>query len=160
MTMTIRNALPNDLEGILALNQTALPHVNALEINDVERFLEKASYFKVIGDLDGFLIVLKPGLDYDSANYRWFSNAFDDFFYIDRIIIDKRARSQGLGSLLYKNIIEIARLQTARLTCEVNSRPPNPQSMSFHQRFGFTPIGTQKTEGGIKEVTMLSLELK
>ncbi|MBT4933705.1 MAG: GNAT family N-acetyltransferase [Rhodospirillaceae bacterium] len=157
--MTIRNALPDDLASILALNQTALPHVNALDIGDMERFLEQAAYFKVIGDLDGFLIGLKPGLDYGSDNYRWFSDAFDDFYYIDRIIISESARGQGLGSLLYKDIIESARSHTPRLTCEVNTRPANPQSMTFHQRFGFTPVGTQQTEGGTKEVTLLSLEL-
>lgn len=157
--MTIRNALPKDLANILELNQQALPHVNSLRIGDLERFLEQAAYFKIIGDLDGFLIGLRPGLDYSSDNYRWFSEAFEDFFYIDRIIIDERARGQELGSLLYKDIIETARAHTPRLTCEVNSRPPNPHSMAFHQRFGFAPVGTQQTEGGTKEVTLLSLDL-
>jgi uncharacterized protein len=157
--MIIRNALPDDLAVLLDLNQKALPHVNSIEIGDMERFLEQAAYFKIIGDLDGFLIGLKPGLDYASDNYRWFSDAFEDFYYIDRIIIAEGARGQGLGNLLYEDIIETARTHTPRLTCEVNSRPPNPHSMAFHQRFGFAPVGTQKTEGGTKEVTLLSLDL-
>ena len=144
--MTLRNALFDDLPRLLDLNESALPHVNSIELGDMEWYLEIAAYFKVVenpnSDLLGFMIALNPGLEYSSDNYRWFSDAFDDFYYIDRIIISESARSH-----------------TPRLTCEVNTRPANPQSMTFHQRFGFTPVGTQQTEGGTKEVTLLSLEL-
>lgn len=161
--MALRNALPDDLPLVLELNQKALPHVNSLVLDDMREFLEQATYFKVTanqnGGLDGFLIALKPGLDYGSDNYRWFSNAFDDFLYIDRVVIAPSARGQGLGSQLYRDVIEAAQSLAPRLTCEVNSRPPNPQSMTFHERFDFVPVGTQQTEGGTKEVSLLSLEL-
>ncbi len=161
--MTIRNADPDDLAEILALNQKALPHVSSVALEDMQRFLEQAAYFKVAcapaGDLQGFLIALMPGLDYASDNYRWFSQTFDDFFYIDRIVIAENARGQGLGSLLYQDVIETARSHAPRLTCEVNSQPPNPLSMAFHERFDFAPVGTQQTEDGTKEVTLLSLDL-
>ncbi|NQU56227.1 MAG: GNAT family N-acetyltransferase [Rhodospirillales bacterium] len=161
--MTIRTARPDDLKEILELNQKALPHVSSVTLQDMQRFLDQAAYFKVAanqnGGLKGFLIGLKPGLDYASDNYRWFSNTFEDFFYIDRIVIAENSRAQGFGSLLYKDVIETARRHAPRLTCEVNSRPPNPHSMAFHTRFDFAPVGTQQTEGGTKEVTLLSLEL-
>ncbi len=161
--MTIRDTHPDDLAEVLALNQKALPHVSSVALEDMQRFLEQAAYFKVAcdpaGDLQGFLIALMPGLDYASDNYRWFSKTFDDFFYIDRIVIAENARGQGLGSLLYKDVIETARSHAPRLTCEVNSKPPNPLSMAFHERFDFAPVGTQQTEGGTKEVTLLSLDL-
>jgi len=161
--MSIRNAVLDDLDQILLLNQRALPHVSSVTIEDMQRFLEQAAYFKVTGEpggvVKGFLIALTPGLDYASTNYRWFSKAFDDFFYIDRIVIAENARGQGLGSLFYQDVIETARTHAPRLTCEVNSRPPNPQSMAFHARFDFVPVGTQQTEGDTKEVTLLSLDL-
>ncbi len=161
--MTIRDAHPDDLVEVLALNQKALPHVSSVALEDMQRFLEQAAYFKIsrdpVGDLQGFLIALMPGLDYASDNYRWFSQAFDDFFYIDRIVIAENSRGQGLGSLLYQDVIETARSHAPRLTCEVNSKPPNPLSMAFHERFDFAPVGTQQTEGGTKEVTLLSLDL-
>ena len=161
--MTIRDAHPDDLVEVLALNQKALPHVSSVALEDMQRFLEQAAYFKIsrdpVGDLQGFLIALMPGLVYASDNYRWFSQAFDDFFYIDRIVIAENSRGQGLGSLLYQDVIETARSHAPRLTCEVNSKPPNPLSMAFHERFDFAPVGTQQTEGGTKEVTLLSLDL-
>ncbi len=111
--MTVRNALSDDLSCVLGLNQKALPHVSSVALGDMRRFLEQAAYFKIIdnqnGGLNDFPIALRPGLDYASDNYRWFSDAFDDFFYIDR--------------------------------------------------FDFAPVGAQRTEGGTKEVTLLSLEL-
>jgi len=161
--MTIRDTHSDDLAEVLALNQKALPHVSSVTLEDMRRFLEQAAYFKVAcapaGDLQGFLIALMPGLDYASDNYRWFSKTFDNFFYIDRIVIAENARARGLGSLLYKDVIETARSHAPRLTCEVNSKPPNPLSMAFHARFDFAAVGTQQTEGGAKEVTLLSLDL-
>jgi uncharacterized protein len=161
--MTLRNALFDDLPRLLDLNESALPHVNSIELGDMEWYLEIAAYFKVVenpnSDLLGFMIALNPGLEYSSDNYRWFSDAYDDFYYIDRIVISEKGRGQGYGSLLYNDVIDTARRCAPVLTCEVNSRPPNPASMAFHNNFGFKSVGTQQTEGGSKEVTLMSLNL-
>ena len=122
-------------------------------------FLDKSAYFRVIGDIKGFLIALKPGLQYDSNNYRWFSSRYDSFFYIDRIIISEDFRRQGLGSQLYKDVIKAATSCSPRITCEVNSKPANPNSMSFHKTHGFTSVGTLQTEGREKEVRLFSLDV-
>jgi len=157
----IRDAEKGDLSAILQVNQAALPHVSSVTLADMERFIEIASYFRVIESahrLAGFLIALNPGHDYASDNYRWFNDTYDDFFYIDRIVIAGDAQGKGLGTALYRQVIMIARAFAPRLTCEVNTQPPNPQSMDFHDGFGFKSVGTQQTEGGSKEVALLSLE--
>jgi len=159
IALDLRDALSDDLPEVLALNQKALPHVSSVSLKDMQRFLEQAAYFKIINGFKGFLIALKPGLDYASDNYRWFSNNFDEFLYIDRIVISEDARRRGLGSQLYKDVIDTARGYSPRLTCEVNSQPPNPQSMVFHKAFGFSCVGVQSTEVGTKEVRLLSLDL-
>ena len=41
------------------------------------------------------------------------------------------------------------------MTCEVNMRPPNKVSIFFHEKYGFEKVGTQKTEGGNKEVSLM-----
>ena len=159
----LRAVETNDLPRVLDLNQAALPHVSSVVLADMERFVEIASYFQVAevdGQVAGFLIALNPGHDYASDNYRWFNTTYDDFFYIDRIVIGDDARGQGLGSALYQQVILTASAFAPRVTCEVNSRPPNPLSMAFHDRFGFKAVGTQQTEGGRKEVTLLSLDFK
>ena len=45
------------------------------------------------------------------------------------------------------------------MTCEVNLKPPNESSMRFHERYGFTQIGSQATEGGQKEVALMAKTL-
>ena len=155
----LRDALSEDLPTLLSLNQKALPHVNSVTNEDLRWFLKHSAYFKVTAGLKGFLIALEPGLDYRSDNYRWFSSRFDNFFYIDRVVVSENFRRQGLGRQLYKDVIETARRCSPRITCEVNSEPPNPKSMVFHESFEFSCVGTQKTQGGEKEVRLLSLEL-
>ena len=160
--LRIRNTETTDLPRVLDLNQAALPHVSSVGLADMERFAETAHCFRVIeanNQVAGFLIALEPGLDYPSDNYQWFERHFEDFLYIDRIVITDSAHGKGFGSALYRDVIEVARKMAPRLTCEVNTRPPNPQSMAFHDRFGFQSVGTQQTEQGAKEVSLLSLDL-
>jgi len=157
----IRDAETADLPYVLEMNQAALPHVSSLTLDDLKRFAEIAGYFR-IAEIDhrpsGFLIALNPGLDYASDNYRWFNSTYDDFFYIDRIVIAEGARGKGLGSAFYRQVILIANTFAPRVTCEVNTLPPNPLSLAFHDHFGFKTVGTQQTEGGTKEVALLSLD--
>jgi predicted GNAT superfamily acetyltransferase len=54
--------------------------------------------------------------------------------------------------------MENARRVSPRLTCEVNSTPPNPKSIVFHKAFGFSCVGTQLTEGGEKAVKLFALD--
>jgi len=162
-TPILRDAETFDLPAVLDLNQAAVPHVSSVTLADMERFAEIAGYFRVAevgGRVAGFLIALNPGHDYASDNYRWFNDNFDDFFYIDRIVIADNAQGKGLGAALYQQVILIAKAFAPRLTCEVNTQPPNPQSMAFHEGFGFKCVGTQQTEGGNKEVALLSLDFE
>ncbi len=159
---TIRAAETTDLPRILDLNQAALPDVSSVTLADMEVLRQIAGYFHIIESgeqIAGFLIGLATGLDYASPNYRWFDRTYDDFFYVDRIVIADQAQGAGLGRALYRNVIDFARTHARRLTCEVNTRPANPRSMAFHDHFGFLQVGSQQTEGGDKEVAMLSLDL-
>lgn len=45
------------------------------------------------------------------------------------------------------------------VTCEVNIRPPNPESLAFHDRQGFVEVGTQETEDGRKTVSLRAKSL-
>jgi uncharacterized protein len=42
---------------------------------------------------------------------------------------------------------------------EVNIRPRNDESLRFHERHGFAPVGELDTEDGAKRVTMLAKHL-
>ena len=47
------------------------------------------------------LVTLRPGALYDSVNYRWFCENFDDFLYLDRIMVSDHARRRGIATLVY-----------------------------------------------------------
>ena len=67
-------------------------------------------------------------------------------------------RGKGIGTQFYDHIAE--RSLQKRITCEVNVKPPNPQSLAFHARMGFIEIAQQDTEGGKKRVSLLVRELE
>lgn len=161
MTNEIRDAGPGDYDALVLLNNAAVPAVNALTVADFADFATEADLFRVIGpvgDPRAVLIALRPGRRYDSQNYRWFERTYDSFLYVDRVVVTKAHRGEGLGAVLYDDFAAAGRrLGVRRLTCEVNLDPPNPGSMRFHERLGFRPVGTQ--EAGGKRVQMLMREL-
>lgn len=158
--MKIRIAEKEDLKNVLDLNQAALPHVSSVELSDMQDFLEYASPFLVLEEnkeLVGFMIVLQKGLAYESLNYGFFCNNYDDFDYVDRIVISETSRGNGLGTALYAYLFEHSNKNM--VTCEINLKPENLNSMAFHKALGFTQVAEQKTQGGKKSVAMMIRKL-
>lgn len=147
-----------DLPHIHNLNQGALPAVSSITINDFTQFLEMADYFRVIkvkDNIAGFLIALTPGKDYHSPNYKWFEKKYSQFMYVDRIVIDPSFQTRGLGRAFYDDLKIFSQRYTPIITCEVNLKPKNEGSLLFHKKYGFEQVGTQKTERGKKEVSLM-----
>jgi len=147
-----------DLPHIHNLNQGALPAVSSITINDMTQFLEMADYFRVIkvkNNIAGFLIALAPGKNYQSPNYKWFEKKYSQFMYVDRIVIDPSFQSRGLGRAFYDDLKILCQRYTPIITCEVNLNPKNDGSLLFHKKYGFEQVGTQKTERGKKEVSLM-----
>ena len=162
MIFTISTTVSKQLPTIVKINQEALPAVSSVTLKDMEHFLSIVDYFRTL-QLDdiivGFLIALTPGKDYHSPNYKWFEKKFDSFMYVDRIVIDPAYQSNGLGWAFYNNLREFTESRSPHITCEVNLRPPNEGSIIFHEKYGFRQIGTQETEGGKKEVSLLEYKI-
>jgi hypothetical protein len=158
----IRPLKSADFEAALRLNNGAVPHVNELNKAELSDLADEAAVAHV-GERDGaivaLLIALRPGAAYGSLNYGWFSQHYDDFLYVDRIVIDGAARGSGLGRTLYEDLIRRSAGQTARIVCEVNEEPPNPGSLAFHQAMGFTAVGRQHWPQQGKRVVMLAKDL-
>lgn len=158
--LTLRDLDGDDLAWLLALNQACLPAVSSLDATSLTRLLAEASLARLAALDDerlGALIAFRPGADYGSDNYRWFCAAYDDFLYVDRVMVSGAARGRGVGAALYEDAAETAqRLGVPRLTCEVNEEPPNPGSMRFHERLGFEAVESRPSAGGRKRVAMLA----
>jgi predicted GNAT superfamily acetyltransferase len=163
VTLTTRPVHPDDLPQLLALNNLAVPAVNELDEAALRAILAVAHASIAVvddtkrGEVLGFALTLAPGADYQSENYRWFSACSSDFLYVDRIVVAESARGGGIGGLLYAAIFDEARaVGAAEVFCEVNLEPPNPGSLRFHGRLGFSEVGQQATKGGEVVVSLLA----
>lgn len=160
--MRIVDVVSKNLEDLWRLNQDSVPHVGSVTLDDMHWFADNAHYFRVAwlnGELAGFLIGLRPGLPYDSPNYRWFSHQYRDFGYVDRVAVSRNARRMRVATRLYEDFATTLDRAVDVMTCEVNIRPANDASMLYHTQYGFRKVGTQETEGGKKEVALLELKL-
>jgi predicted GNAT superfamily acetyltransferase len=148
----------SDLEVLRALNEAAVPAVNSVSLATLRRLWGLAELFPVAhgdGAPLGFLVLLGPGVDYESPNYRWFAGRYADFLYVDRVVVEAGARRHGVGRALYGEAWQRACRRRAPLACEVNLEPPNPGSLAFHRSFGFHQVGVQDTEAGSKTVSLM-----
>lgn len=158
----IRDVRGADLNAVHAINEAAVPHVNSISLQRFQGFLTEAAYFRIAmldGRLAAYLVAFAPGAPYESVNYRWFQERYSDFIYIDRIAVHAGARRRGIAAALYRDLFRFAQARTALLTCEVNTRPVNGESLAFHRSFGFREVGTQETEGGAKSVSLMAVTL-
>lgn len=154
--MNIRNATDQDLSAVLAMNEDSVPHVSSVDLSEMKYYLENANSFLIIEEdrePAGFMIVLQKGLNYESLNYKFFSTNYDEFDYVDRIVITEKYRGRKLGTALYQHLAKNS--EQKLITCEVNLKPPNPNSLGFHKSLGFRKVAEQATEGGKKKVALM-----
>jgi predicted GNAT superfamily acetyltransferase len=147
-----------DYPAILALNAAAVPNMNEISEETLRRLHQDSCYLRVAKTEDcvvAFLLALPEGTAYGSPNYRWFSERYPAFVYIDRVVVDPAAHRRGVGRLLYQDLEAVARSRAPLLACEVNLRPANPGSVLFHESLGFEGVGEQETEGGAKRVLLM-----
>jgi predicted GNAT superfamily acetyltransferase len=141
----IRPILPSDFLEVLEINNSNVPAVGELTLEKLQYLVEHSLQTLVVEQhtIVGFCVTFAPTAPYDSPNYQWFCNRYEQFVYLDRIAFVSEAQGKGLGKLLYQHI-ERLMLGTGLvhpLCCEVNLEPPNLGSLRFHQSIGFTEVG-------------------
>lgn len=152
--VVIRSIETDDLDRILEINEANVPEVGPVDAERM-RYLVDESPIALVLELDGrivgFCLVMPLDSEYDSVNYRWFTQRYDDFMYLDRVAFDADAQGRGLGTVLYAEVDRLMMPREAsRLALEVNLDPPNEPSLAFHARRGFVEVGRQDTPYGIR----------
>jgi uncharacterized protein len=142
MKIIIRNPKLSDMSEIVAINSSCIPYVDYRDISYFENSINNTNYYFVAecdNKVSGFIIAYDEKQNCDSENYRYFNKIFSDFIYVDRIVVNEKYHGLNIGTQLYKNIGSISG-NIKRLTCEVNTNPPNKPSILFHQKIGFKEI--------------------
>ena len=150
----VRDFRAGDFDEVLRMNNENDPAVSWLERDELEADLRVAKHALVVGDdeVKGFCVTFASGLGRDlGVNYRWFTEHYPDFVYLDRVVVDAPHRSQRLGEALYREVERriIAEGKTTLFACEVNMRPRNDGSLRFHARLGFEQVGEQVSKPGL-----------
>jgi predicted GNAT superfamily acetyltransferase len=145
MSTTLRTLSFDDVPTVWRINEEGLPGVGKVSEDAIADLLALADL--PLGafegeDLVAFVLCLLPGTRYASLNYAWFNERYDQFVYVDRIAVAQAHRNRQVGTLLYASVIEHAGKRCWPIAAEVSLQPPNPGSMRFHQRHGFTELGT------------------
>jgi uncharacterized protein len=158
MSMQLRDVQNQDLDTILAINNSAGESILPIDGARMARFLDIARYFKIAevdGQIAGFLIALTPEADYDSPNFRWFQSQYREFVYIDRVVITPDFRRSGVGRLFYADVLNFTEMRSPHLTCEVFIEPRDEVSLVFFATQGFVEVGQQVLANG-RKVSLLS----
>ena len=155
-TMDLRELRSEDISEIWEINEQGLPGTGKVSHEEIEALLDISEI--AIGVFDsnkllGFVICLLPGTNYASLNYSWFNKKYDEFIYVDRIAVSQTYRDQNIGSIIYQKVVDYSKENNVPIAAEVSLNPPNPGSMRFHYRFGFTEVGILEHES--KSVTMM-----
>ncbi|HSM94596.1 MAG TPA: GNAT family N-acetyltransferase [Rhizomicrobium sp.] len=157
----LRPATKADWPSILVLNEESVHFLSPMDEAKLAQWSAAASYLRVVvqgGRLAAFLLGFRKGDDYAGVNFAWFATRYDDFVYVDRVVVAADFRGQKLADLLYDDVEAFARAHgIPRVTCEVNVEPPNPVSLRFHERRGFREVGRERYAG--KTVAMLERRL-
>lgn len=159
----IRDWREADLLALHAINEASVPGVGSVTRDEFDKLVREDSAVTLVAEVAGlpagFVLCMYEGLDYRSLNYRWISERYERFAYVDRVAIAEEARGKQLGQALYEAVFERFAEERSVLLAEVNLAPPNPGSLRFHKRHGFREVGERWEIEGQKGVVYLERAL-
>lgn len=138
MTLEI---IPLDDPGtLLEINNAAVPDVGVLTTVKAQ-WLADHMVIPGLAVLDGrqagVVVVLSDNSGYDSDYYRWFTARYQNFLYVDRIVVADWTRGRGVAQALYEAINRMAQERRLAIVADVYSEPPNTPSLNFTAKWGF-----------------------
>lgn len=160
----LRDAHAQDHPAVVSLNDGSVHFLSPMDGPRLSSLAKTACYFRVAEvekTVVAFLLAFRKGAEYDSPNFQWFNQRFDDFIYLDRIVVDPKFRGRGIAKMLYEDLERFAVSSGVfRLTCEVDVSPPNPVSLRFHDAWGFRELDRHAPYDGSKTVSLRTKILK
>nr|WP_295382007.1 GNAT family N-acetyltransferase [Pseudoxanthomonas sp.] len=161
---TLRSMHADDADAVLRLNAVATPAVFTLDAAELSRLMAISGLHIAVAatgsGLVGYALAFSRDQAYDGEEFLALRRSVEvPFLYVDQIVVDPGLRAAGLGRKLYAAMEARAReLGAPTLCCEVNTSPPNPASLAFHTRLGFTRLDDRVTADG-RVVALLRKDL-
>ena len=133
------------LNAMWLINQANIPEVGDIPtIKEFNTLTTMSSHVIVVNEGEetaGFIILMREKENYHSLNYKFFTENYDEFLYVDRVAIEDGFRRQGLGKMIYDEVFKLSTENNIDVCCEVNTLPRNDASLAFHAEFGFQEVG-------------------
>ncbi|MGH3444592.1 MAG: GNAT family N-acetyltransferase [Nocardioidaceae bacterium] len=139
----LRPVEDRDADDVLALNERNVEMLAPMDTAKLALLRGMADRFDVLdvdGRFAGLVVTFAPQAPYDSPYYQWFSQRYDDFYYLDRIVLHEEFRRRGLGTEAYDEVETTAK-RHCRMLLEVNLVPRNEPSLAFHAGRGYAEVG-------------------
>ena len=126
---------------LLQINNAAVPDVGPLTAVKAEWLvghLLMAGLAVLDGQPAGLVVVLSDKCGYPSDYYRWFTVRYENFMYVDRIVVAHWARGRGVAQALYSEIDRLAHELNVAIVSDVYCEPPN--TPAIHIPFSLSQI--------------------
>jgi predicted GNAT superfamily acetyltransferase len=151
--LSIRTLMPADEDQVLEINVEAQPNVAVLDHVEFSRLMGLSRTHIVAADWEtvfGYALSFDRDDAYDGEEFLELRSLISQpFMYIDQVAVVGSAQGTGIGRRLYKVLEHTAWERGIRcLCCEVNTMPPNPGSLAFHSRLGFSTLSSFATRDG------------
>ena len=161
--LAIRALTLADEARVLELNAGARPNVAALDRAELARLQALSRVHLVAVDADvvlGYALSFASSDAYDGEEFLTLKSLMaEPFVYIDQVVVLPSVQGNGIGRRLYEALERAAwRRGIHWLCCEVNTTPPNPGSLAFHGRLGFSELAPFATRDG-RSVVLLRKRL-
>lgn len=159
--VSIRAMTATDRPQVLRINLSSRPGVAPLNDEELTRLLALPNeHLVAVEESDsgvGYLLAFHRKEPYDGEEFLALRAAIaEPFIYIDQVAVAAGHKRRGLGRALYEELERIAGRHRIRvLCCEVSTRPPNPDSLTFHKRMGFDSFASLAVLDG-REVELLT----
>ncbi len=139
----IRDANKNDLKKVLKISKQFPNELIQKNEQYFKKVLRNCYSFSVIehnGKIIGYATVFSREKLGQNKFHRWFKKRFEQFLYIEQIVIAKEYHGQDIGSALLNKIIK--KKNNCTVCLDVNLT--NIKAINFYKKHGLKQIGVLK----------------
>lgn len=128
----------NEAAGAEAFSLPESQFAELVEQSDcvVERWQDQPG-----GKLSGFLLGISADRAVENFGYMWFQTRFDNFLYVDRVVIMADVRRREMATAMLMEVLQWCREHGINnLFCQVHDRPADPAGHALCKTLGFMPL--------------------